>query len=104
MLCGYYIRYESSETQNSKRFRFSISVATARSRIINFYPKITKWRLSKFFFGKWGFFDNFSVNKSSKNQNFYIIFGPTVAIRSPNMYIKFRHDRSSSFGEKINTA
>ena len=50
------------------------------------------------------FLSDFSVNKSSKNQNLYIILGPTVAIRLPNMYIKFRKDRSSSFGEKINTA
>ena len=50
------------------------------------------------------FLSDFSVNKSSKNQNFYIILGSTVVIRVPNMYIKFRKDRSSSFGEKINTA
>ena len=39
------------------------------------------------------FLSDFSVNKSSKNQNFYIIVGPTVAIRVPDMYIKFREDR-----------
>ena len=50
------------------------------------------------------FLSDFSVNKSSKNQNFYIILGPTLAIRVPNVYIKFRTDRCSSFGEKINTA
>ena len=38
MLCGCFLREESSETQNSKRFRFSMS---------NFYAKIIKWRLSK---------------------------------------------------------
>ena len=50
------------------------------------------------------FLCDFSVNKSNKNQNFYTILGPTVAIRVPNMYMKFPNDRSSSFGEKINTA
>ena len=45
------------------------------------------------------FFCVTSVNKSSKNPNFYTILGPTVAICVPNMYIKFRKDRSSSFGE-----
>ena len=45
-----------------------------------------------------------SVNKSSENQNFYINLGPTVAMSVRNMYIKFRKDRSSSFGEKINKA
>ena len=50
------------------------------------------------------FLSDFLVNKSSKNQNFYIILGPAVAIRVPNMYIKFCKDRSSNFGEKINTA
>ena len=51
-----------------------------------------------------GFLSDFSVDKSSKNQNFYIMLGPTVAICMPNMYIKFCKDRSSNFGEKINTA
>ena len=50
------------------------------------------------------FLSDFSVDKSSKNQNFHIIQVSTVAIRVPNMYINFRKDRSSSFGEKINTA
>ena len=54
------------------------------------------------FFSKNEVFSVTSVNKSSKNQNFYIILGPTVAIHVPNMYIKFRKDRFSSFGEKIN--
>ena len=55
------------------------------------------------FFSK-NFFLVTSVKKSSKYQKFYIILGPTVNMRVPNMYIKFRKDRSSSFGEKINTA
>ena len=50
------------------------------------------------------FLSDFLVNKSSENQNFYIMIGPTVAIRVPNMYIKFCKDRSSIFREKINTA
>ena len=50
------------------------------------------------------FLSDFSVNESIKNQNFYIILGPTVAIRVPNKYIKFRKDRFRSFREKINTA
>ena len=59
----------------------------------------------EFFFSKNEvFLSDFSVNKSCKNQNFYIILRPTVAIRLPNMYIKFRMDWSSSFGGKINTA
>ena len=81
-----------------------MSVATVQSRIINFCAKITKWRLSTFFSKNEVFLSDFSVNKSSINQNFHIILGPTVAIRVPNMYIKFRKDRSSSFREKINTA
>ena len=35
------------------------------------------------------YLSNFFVNKSSKNQNFYVMLGPTVAIRMLNMYIKF---------------
>ena len=50
------------------------------------------------------FLNDFSVNKSSKNQNLYIILVPTIAIRVMKMYIKFRKDRSSSFRENINTA
>ena len=50
------------------------------------------------------FLSDFLVHKSSKNQNFYIILGLTVAIRVPNMYIKFRKYRFGSFGAKINTA
>ena len=80
-----------------------MSVATVRSRIINFYAKITKWRLSKFFVRK-VFLSDISVDKSSKNIFFYIILGSTVAVRVPNMYRKFHKDRSSSFGVKINTA
>ena len=58
----------------------------------------------EFFFSKNEvFLSHFSVNKSSKNQNFYIILSPTVAIRVPNMDIEFRKDRFSSFEEKINT-
>ena len=105
LLCGCFLREESSETQNSRRFRFSMSVATVRSRIINFYAKIAKWRLSKFFFRKIKFFwVTFRLIKVVKDQNFHIILGPTVAICLPNMYIKFRKDRSSSFREKINKA
>ena len=50
------------------------------------------------------FFRKMKFNKSTKNQNFYIILGRTVAIRVPNMYIKFRKDRYSSLKKKINTA
>ena len=85
LLCGCFLREESSETRNLKIFSFSMSVATVRSIIINFYSKITKWRLSKFFFRKIKFLSDFSVNKNSKNQNFYIILGSTVAIHVPNM-------------------
>ena len=82
-----------------------MSVATVRSRIINFYAKITKMAAVEIFFSKNEvFLSDFSVNKSSKIQKFYVILGLTVTIRVPNMYIKFRKDRSSSFGEKINTA
>ena len=56
------------------------------------------------FFENEVFFSNVLVNKSSKNQNFYIILSPTVAIRVSNMYTKFRKYRSSSFIKKINTA
>ena len=49
------------------------------------------------------FLRDFTVNQSSKNPNFYIILGRTVAIRVPNVYKKFRKDRFSSFEEKINT-
>ena len=60
--------------------------------------------MSRIFFRKMKFFlIDFLVNKKSKNQNFHIILGPTVAIRVPNMYIKFHKVRSSSFEEKINT-
>ena len=41
------------------------------------------------------FLSDFSVNKSTKNQNFYIILGSAVTICVPNMYIKFRKDWSS---------
>ena len=41
-----------------------------------------------FFFEKWNFFWVTTVDKSSKNQNFHIILGHTLAIRVPNMYIK----------------
>ena len=104
LLCGCFLREESCETQNLKRFRFSMSVDTVRSRIINFYAKIIKWRLSKKNFEKWFFFSDFLVSKSTENNFFYIILGQKVAIRVPNMHIKFRKDRSSSFGEKTNTA
>ena len=61
--------------------------------------------ISEIFFSKNEvFFSDFSVNKSSKNLNSYIILGLTVAISVPNVHLKFRKDRSSSFGEKINTA
>ena len=33
------------------------------------------------------FLSDFSVNKSSKNQNLYIILGTTEVIRVPNIYI-----------------
>ena len=40
------------------------------------------------FFSKYeDFSSDFSLNKRSKNQNFYIILGLTVAIRVPNIYI-----------------
>ena len=60
--------------------------------------------VENFFSNNKVFLSDLSVNKSSKNQKFYIILSPTVAIRVPNMYTKFRKNRSSSFGEKINTA
>ena len=35
------------------------------------------------------FFSDFLVNKCSRNQKFYIIRGPTIAKRVPNMNINF---------------
>ena len=45
LLCGCFLKEELSETQNSKRLRFSMSVSTVRSRINNFYAKITTTKM-----------------------------------------------------------
>ena len=89
-----------------EKIKVQYECATVRSRIINCYEKITKWRLLTIFFEKC-FLIDLSVHTSSKNQKFYSILGLTVAIRLPNMYIKFCKDLVrivSSHGEKINTA
>jgi len=79
-------REESSKTQYSEIFRFSVCVATAQTRIIKFYEKRTKWRLFKKKISKNSiFWRDFSIKKNSKNQNFEIILVQAVPVHVTNM-------------------
>ena len=56
------------KTQEPKKLRLSKNVAMTRTRIINLYAKINKWRMLKK--SKKGFFGGFSGQKNIKNEYF----------------------------------
>ena len=63
LLCGCFLREKSSEIQNSKRFRFSMSVATVRTRIIIFMQNKKKAAVEIFFSKNKVFLSDFGLKK-----------------------------------------
>ena len=70
-----------------------MGVAPVRSRNINFYAKIKKWRLSKFFFRKMKFFGVASLATQGTDKvtakTTYVLLVKIVTdepIKSPNFY------------------